>query len=97
MTKLGLGYVNKNIVVGRLSYKQCSNSINDICITGKKSMIQRERERSADAAESWRHGFKPFWHWWISAAQAETLQVCCFQNAWPQVAVVTVEQLHDSQ
>ena len=43
LTKLGLGYVNKNIVVGRLSYKQCSNSINDICITGKKSMIQRER------------------------------------------------------
>jgi len=87
--------LTKILLLGGLSYKQCSNSINDICITGKKSMIQRER--SADAAESWRHDFKPFWHCWISAAQAETLQVCCFQNAWPQVAVVTVEQLHDSQ
>ena len=67
-----------------------------IYVSQVKSQYSK-RERSADTAESWRHGFKPFWHCWISAAQAETLQVCCFQNAWPQVAVVTVEQLHDSQ
>ena len=36
--------LTKILLLGGLSYKQCSNSINDICITGKKSMIQREEE-----------------------------------------------------